>query len=734
MSDQNGQTELNPESFTNRELSTIDFNRRVLSLAEDKSLPLLERLKYVAIVGSNLDEFFMVRVAAQLQKIALGVTRARPDGHTPTELMPEIRQRITLLMRDQRDIMAALFHELKAYDVRVLKVSELETLQEEAIRAYFYDEVFPVLTPLAADHARPFPFISNLSLNLGVYVRREDDADSPLDFVRIKVPPALPRLVDLSRVLTKYAQVEYNRPHFVWIEDVIAENLDLLFPGMDVVEHHPFRVTRNADIDYESEQDDDLHDLSTIIEASVRDRRFGSIVRLSVQSTISNTMLDRLIHEMDIDAERDVYMVEGALGSANLFELMAVNIPELKFPPYVPRLPEALPQGKDIFKAIKESDILVHHPYDSFAPVEEFFRAAAHDPAVIAIKATLYRVGKNSPIVRELLEARENGKQVAVLVELKARFDEENNLEWARALEQNGVHVTYGVEKLHVKTHSKIALVIRKEATRLKRYVHLGTGNYNASTARLYADLGIFTDDEDLTEDAMRLFNRLTGYAPKTTYKRLLVAPEYLHNTFLRLIDNEIEAAKQGKPAHLIFKMNQLEEDVVIQRLYDASKAGVKIDLIIRGLCCLRAGVPGLSENIRVRSILGRFLEHARIYYFHNAPEEQKLYAGSADLMRRNLYNRVETVFPVLEPRLRRKMLRILATDLRGNSRTWEMQPDGTYALLSPSPGEAAINSQEIFMQDSAGLEFEQLFEQNQASSATEEAATPAEDPQSVEV
>jgi polyphosphate kinase len=388
-------------------------------------------------------------------------------------------------------------------------------------------------------------------------------------------------------------------------------------------------------------------------------------------------------------------------------ELTSVDHPELKYPPYVPKVRDDMGKGSDIFAAIRANDVLVYHPYDSFIPVEEFFRQAAHDPAVLAIKATLYRVGKDAPVVNALMEARENDKQVAVLVELKARFDEENNLEWARQLEHQGVHVTYGVEELPVKTHAKIALVIRKEADSLRRYVHLGTGNYNSSTARLYTDLGMFTTHPELGEDATRLFNRLTGYAPETSYKRLLVAPEYLQRTILRLIDNEIEAAQQGKPARLVFKMNQLEEEVMIQKLYEASQAGVKIDLIVRGLCCLVAGLPGVSETIRVRSILGRFLEHPRIYYFHNAPSDHRVYAGSADLMRRNLYNRVETVYPILDPRLQRKAQRILATDLRCNTLAWEMDNTGDYHRVEPGEDEPLIDSQYIFMQDSAGLDID---------------------------
>ena len=711
MADQENRSELpelTPENYINRELSTIAFNRRVLELACDPTIPLLERIKFVAIVGNNLDEFFMVRVASYVQKLKLGIITTRPDGYTPNQLLYEIRRQVTALMSDQRSIMRDLFAELQKHNVYFSQVQELLPRHQELLRQYFYDEIFPVLTPLAADHARPFPFISNLSLNIGVYVRASFDAVSHTDFVRIKVPEGLPRLINMQDVLSRFtAQTDKTHAdhegHFVWLEDVISENLDLLFPGMEVIEHHPFRVTRNADIDYEHEQEEELRDISAVIEESVRERRFGSIVRLSVMKTISDAMLRRLIFELDVEPERDVYMINGALGSASLFEL-DVDRPELKYPPFIPRALDELQQGTDIFTLIRKQDILLYHPYDSFVPVEEFFSQAARDPKVLAIKTTLYRVGKDSPVVQSLMEARENGKQVAVLVELKARFDEENNLEWARALEQKGVHVTYGVEKLPVKTHAKIALVIRRESGGLRRYLHLGTGNYNASTARMYSDLGLFTDDTQFTEDAMRLFNRLTGYAPATAYQRLLVAPEFLLSTLIRLIDNEIEAALNGKPARLIFKMNQLEEDLMIRKLYQASQAGVQIDLIIRGICCLCPGVPGQSEIIRVRSILGRFLEHPRIYYFHNAPEEQQLYAGSADLMRRNLYNRVETVFPILDSRLRQRVLNILSTDLSANTHVWEMKPDGSFMRLEAKDEEPVIDSQRVFIQSSDGI------------------------------
>lgn len=696
---------LTPENFINRELSTLEFNRRVLALAKDKNIPLLERIKFIAIVGSNLDEFYMVRVSSYVQKHKLGISKTRPDGYHAGQLLTEIRKRTTALMSEQRQIMRQVLSELEEHRIHIITVNQLKNNFQQALRAYFHEEVFPVLTPLAVDHARPFPFISNLSLNLGVYLERvSEDHHETYDFVRIKVPEALPRLINVNTVLRKYTgqTIDDDSTLFVWIEDIISENLDMLFPGMKVVETHPFRVTRNADIDYEHEQEEELYDISAVIEESVRERQFGSVVRLSVPEDISKRMLSRLIHELNVDPDRDVYFINGALGSSSLFGLLAVDRPDLKYPPHVPKIPEEL-ANKDIFSAIRTKDILLHHPYDSFLPVEEFFKVAANDPQVLAIKATLYRVGKNSPIVQALMEARANDKQVAVLVELKARFDEENNLVWARALEEKGVHVTYGVEELPVKTHAKIALVVRKEADGVRRYVHLGTGNYNASTARLYTDLGLFTCNEEIGDDATRLFNRLTGYAPHTTYNRLLVAPEYLLPNFLELIDNEINAAKNGLDAHLIFKMNQLEEDTVIRKLYEASLAGVKVDLVVRGLCCLQPGIPNLSDNIRVISIVGRFLEHSRVYYFKNAPDEHRIYLGSADLMRRNLHNRVETVFPILDKKLQEKIIRMINLSILDTYGTWVLKDNNHYEQVVPEQGEVTFDSQSNFINNSFG-------------------------------
>lgn len=699
---------LTPENYINRELSAIEFNRRVLGLARDPDVPLLERMRFVSIVGSNLDEFYMVRVSSYIKKLHLDIYNVRPDGYTPDQLMYVIRERALALLEDLRHISRNLLEQLKECGIFVRHTEELSPEDRLLIRAYFEDEIYPILTPLASDSARPFPFISNLSMNIGIYLAHLDEPDEPelYEFVRIKIPETLSRFVDLNRVRRKYSPANpLEGVHMVWIEDIISDNLDLLFPGMRIVEHHPFRITRNADIDYEHEKEVEDYDFSELIEHSVKERRFGSAVRLTVQDSISANMLRHLSDELEVVPDRDVYIVDGALGSSSLSELYTIDRPDLKYPRYVPRIPEAFINAPDIFTAIRQGDILIHHPYDSFAPVEEFFKAAAHDPDVVAIKATLYRVGKNSPLVKSLLEARDNDKQVTVMVELKARFDEENNLEWARQLEDNGVHVTYGVEKLAVKTHGKICLVIRKEGDALRRYVHLATGNYNSATARFYSDIGLFTCNAEIADDATRLFNRLTGFAPATQYKRLLVAPEFLADAILDLIDGEAMAALEGKPAHIVAKMNQLEEDKVIQHLYRASQCGVKVDLLVRGLCCLIPGLTGVSENIRVICTTGRYLEHSRIFYFQNAPASQRAFIGSADMMRRNLYNRVEIVTPVIDVRNQQRLQRLLATDLENTVGGWEMLSSGEYRRRDQAAGEPAFSSQEQFMQDSFGLD-----------------------------
>lgn len=697
---------LDSSNYINRELSWIEFNRRVLEQANDETVPLLERIKFLAIFSSNTDEFFMVRVAALQNKIKANAPTTRPDGIPNPVVLQKIREQILPLMNQQRELMRELLARLEQHGVVIAPMERLSDEIRAVLRDYFYENVFPVLTPLAVDTTRPFPFISNLSLNLAVTLSRRKNGSENYEFVRLKIPDHnVPRLINVGDILRRRGMEPPYEYLFVWLEDLIADNLDLLFPGMTVVKHAPFRITRNADIDYEYELDNPYADMTDLIEEKLDQREFGSIVRLSVPETMDASTLDMLIRRLEISPERDVYRVNGALGGASLMQLLSVDKPELKDPPYVPRVPAGLLDEATIFDAIRQRDYLLHVPYDSFAPVEQFFQQAATDPDVLAIKATLYRVGRKSPIVQALMEARENDKQVTVLVELKARFDEENNLEWARQLDDIGVHVIFGVEELPVKTHAKVGLVVRREADGVRRYVHLSTGNYNSSTARLYTDLGLFTSSREIADDVSHLFNRLTGFAPGTSYKRLLVAPEYLHARLVKLIDSEIAAARAGKPARLIFKMNQLEEDVMIAKLYEASQAGVQVDLLVRGICCLRPGIPGMSDRIRVISIVGRFLEHSRIFYFQNAPPDQRIYLGSADLMRRNLYNRVEVVFPVLDPALQRNVLRILATSLRDNVKAWELGSDDIYRRMVRREGEAAVDSQAAFMLDSYGLD-----------------------------
>lgn len=686
-----------PKHYLNRELSLLEFNRRVLEEAQDERNPLLERVKFLAIVGSNMDEFFMVRVAGLKQQIAAGVLDFSPDGLTPAEQFADVRKAATRLMHDARDCWrTALLPQLKEQGIAVLDYAELTDKQKTNARKYFDETVFPVLTPLAFDIGRPFPHISNLSLNLAVLIR---DPHGEEKFARVKVPNTLPRLVPLKRSsgsVKKDGTVPHKH-YFVWLEQVIAAHLDALFPGMTMVAVHPFRVVRDADVVI---QELEAYDLLETMEQSVRQRRFGSVVRVSLNEAMPADLRAILIENLEVD-RNDVYTVNGPLGLSNLMLLTNIDRYDLKDPPFVPATPAALNDDVSVFTAIRREDVCLHHPYDSFAPVIEFLRAAANDPDVLAIKQTLYRVGRNAPVVEALLEAIENDKQVAVLVELKARFDEASNIGWAKRLEAEGVHVVYGL--LGLKTHSKIALVVRKEGDGLRRYVHLATGNYNATTAQIYTDLGLFTADEAIGADATDLFNYLTGYSAKTDYRKLIVAPINLRSRMEALIRREMEQARQGEEAHLIFKVNSLVDRSMIKVLYQASQAGVKIDLIVRGMCCLRPGVPGLSDNIQVRSIVGRFLEHSRIYYFRNGGQEE-IYLGSADLMTRNMDRRVEVLFPVENTRLIRHLRDdVLAAYLADNVKARRLRADGSYERVQPVAGQPVVNSQTWFLNRASG-------------------------------
>jgi len=676
-----------PALYLNRELSLLAFQQRVLEEAEDKTNPLLERAKFLSIVGSNLDEFFMVRVAGLAAQMDAGTIEVGPDRMSPRGQLVAIRREVKKLFKDAQKSLQKLLAALRQEGIVVHEFSALDEVQRKTTETYFTETVFPVLTPLAFDPGRPFPHISNLSLNLAVLIR---DAAGREHFARVKVPDSLPQLVPLHP-LPKKGKRRAARIDLIWLEDVIAAHLPALFPGMEVLESYPFHVTRDADIAIKELEAEDL--LETI-EEGVRQRRFGSVIRLEVTAGMPAHILQILMSNLEVEAN-EVYRMQGPLSLKRLMNLCSLDRPDLKDAPFVPAALEGVMQAADeddIFSLIRRQNVLVHHPFDSFQPVIEFLARAARDPSVIAIKICLYRVGRNSPVVATLLDAIEEDKQVAALVELKARFDEESNIEWAKALERTGVHVVYGL--LGLKIHCKVALVVRREGDRMVRYVHLSTGNYNAVTAHSYTDIGMFTTDEAIADDVTDLFNYLTGYSAKKAYRKLIVAPVNLRSRFEELIAREIAHAKKGKGGHLVFKMNSLVDPRLIRALYQASQAGVKIDLLVRGICCLRPGVPGVSENIRVTSVVGRFLEHSRIFYFENGGNEE-IYVGSADLMPRNIDHRVEVLFPI-ERRETVRQLRdeVLAVYLRDNVKARRMQPDGTYVRVK-SAGKREFNSQE---------------------------------------
>ena len=676
-----------PDLYFNRELSWIDFNLRVFEEAQDSRHPLLERVKFISIFDTNLDEFIMIRLAGLKDQVEAHVTRLSPDGMTAEQQLSAVRQRLAPLLHDVRCYWRnTSVPQLAEQRIVILDYEQLDAKQRDAMLKYFEREIFPVLTPLAVDKGHPFPFISNRSLNLAVVIT---DTVHGERFARVKVPPTLPRLIPVPARVD-----EPNSVAFVWIEQVIATHLSKLFPGIDVWESYPFRVLRNADIEI---REDEAGDLLEQIEEGLRERRFGSVVDLAVNPSMPPRIRDLLLENLQISAG-DLTVIDGPLGMGDVIELLALDRPDLKDPPFVPRMPPQLRDGHHLFAAIRKRDLLTHQPYDSFNSVVEFIRTAAADQDVLAIKQTLYRIGSNSPVVKWLLEAVENGKQVAVLVELKARFDEESNIKWARELEDAGVHVVYGVVGL--KTHAKIALVVRKEADGLRRYVHLGTGNYNATTARIYEDLCLFTCQEDIGADASDLFNSLTGYSShQSSYRKLLVAPVSLRRGIIERIEREIRhVQEQHTEGHLIFKVNALVDPEIIAVLYQASQAGVRIDLIVRGICCLRPGMAGVSDNIRVRSLVGRFLEHSRVFYFGNGDDEE-IYLGSADLMQRNLNERVETLFPVEDPRLRTAIRqRLLDPLLADTVNARELLPDGRYVRVQPETGTPPFDSQTWFI------------------------------------
>ena len=680
----------NKQLLFNRELSWLEFNRRVLEEALDHAHPLLERLKFLSIFSTNLDEFFMIRVSGLMEELEEEVAELSPDGMSPAEQLREISLRLRPMLAEQlrclhRDVLPAL----AGHGVELAPYDELTAAERERADTYFREHVFPVLTPQAVDPSHPFPYISNLSLNLGLMIEPREQAEgaAPLPFVksgprfaRVKIPPTVPRLV----------AVDDAGRRFALIGSVIAANSHVLFPGMKTGRSHLFRVTRDADIEL---MEDEAGDLLQLMVQQLRKRRFGAAVRLEVAAAMPAEMVEHLTAALELGAE-DVYLIDGFMNIPDLMPLYALGPPELKDKPLQTTLPDEFKGGANVFEAVRGGEVLLHHPFTTYTAVTDFISAAAHDPDVVAIKMCLYRTGRDSPVVRALMEASARGKQVAVLVELKARFDEENNIEWARQLERGGVHVVYGV--LGLKTHSKVALVVRREGAGLRRYVHVATGNYNPVTSRAYTDFGLFTADEEFGSDASELFNFLTGCSRQTEYLRLLVAPVNLRQSLTALIRREREHKAAGRPARVVAKINSLTDTEIIRALYEASQAGVPVDLIVRGVCMLRPGVAGLSETITVRSIVGRFLEHSRALFFKNGGEPD-VYIGSADLMQRNLDRRVESVAPVRDPRLRLRLEEILDAYLRDNTKARRLLPDGTYERVRPAPGEEPFDAQAHF-------------------------------------
>jgi polyphosphate kinase len=658
-------TELPADRFLDRELSWLAFNERVLELAEDESLPLLERVRFAAIFSSNLDEFFMVRVAGLKRRIVAGVAVPTASGRSPRDTIREILRCSEALM--QRS--GHLFHDelvptLAKAGIELLRWEDLSADEQRVTRELFVQRIFPVLTPLAVDPAHPFPYISGLSLNLAVAVHNPDSGKT--HFARVKIPPIFARWMPLGE------------ERFVAIEDVIGAHLDLLFPGMEVVDHHAFRVTRNEDLEVE---EDDAENLLKALEKELQRRRFGPPVRLEVEETIAPHVLDLLISELDVSAG-EVMRLPGPLDLRGLNAIADLDRVELKYPPFVPVTHSHLAAVEtaspaDLFSALADRDVLLHHPYDSFATsVQRFIEQAAADPHVLAIKQTLYRTSGDSPIIDALIDAAEAGKQVLVLVELKARFDEQANIRWARKLEQAGCHVVYGL--LGLKTHCKLALVVREEPDGLRRYTHIGTGNYNPKTARLYEDLGLLTSNPEVADDVTDLFNNLSGYSRRVDYRRLLVAPTGVRVGLLERIRREMEHHASGRPARIRIKVNSLVDEALVDALFHASRAGVPVDLLTRGICTLRPGVPGLSETISVRSVLGRFLEHSRVFYFENGGEPEA-WIGSADLMHRNLDRRVEALVRVPSDRHVRELGSLLALSFDEDTAAWHLQPDGSW-------------------------------------------------------
>lgn len=683
---------LTAANFFNRDLSWLEFNRKVFEEATNPNLPLLDRIKFISIFFSNLDEFYMIRVAGIKEQIRAKVIDTSIDGLTPIEQLKQIEILLQPMLKEIYEYWHnVIIPELKENKIYIYDINKLSKEERETLNDYFLKEIYPVLTPLAFDPGRPFPYISNLSISLAVRIKKPNGEKN---FARIKVPSNLPRLLQIDKIIrTKGKNGNNNSVKFIWIGDLIKANLKYLFPGLEVLEAYKFRITRDTDLEI---QEDEADDLLQMIEENIKQRKFGSVVRLEVEKQMPEYMLDILIENLEITRD-DVHIIDGNLGLSDLMLLYNLPFPHLKEKPFHPYNNEMF-EEENIFSLIQKKDILLYHPYDSFNPVVEFIKQASLDPDVLAIKQTLYRVGTNSPIVKYLIEAAERKKQVAVLVELKARFDEENNIFWARELEKAGVHVVYGLVGL--KTHAKMTLVVRKETDGVKRYVHLSTGNYNTTTAKIYTDVGFFTCDQNICSDISEIFNYLTGYSEQKTYRKISVAPINKREKFLELIEREINHHKQKKNGRLIFKLNSLVDPILIAALYEASKQGVKIDLIVRGVCCLVPQVKGLSENIRVTSIVGRFLEHSRIYYFYNNGKEE-IYCSSADIMQRNLDRRVEITFPIEDSYWKNFIKNdLLRTLLEDNQKARVLLPTGKYVFNYPVYNEKIMNHQEWLMEN----------------------------------
>ncbi|TSA27298.1 MAG: polyphosphate kinase 1 [Ignavibacteriales bacterium] len=683
---------IKPENFFNRDLSWLEFNRRVLEEALNPELPLLDKIKFVSIFFSNLDEFYMIRVAGIKEQLRAKVIDTSIDGLTPIEQLRKIESTIQPMLKQLSDFWREeIIPRLKENKIYIYNnLDEITKEERDALNQYFLKEIYPVLTPLAFDPGRPFPYISNLSLSFAILIKKPSGEKH---FARVKVPGIIPRLLRIDNIVKSKPKNGSNGTYkYVWIGDLIKSNLSLLFPGLEILESYLFRITRDTDLEI---QEDEADDLLQMIEENIKQRKFGSVVRLEVEKQMPEYMIDTLIENLEISRD-DLHIIDGNLGLSDVILLYDLQLPHLKEKAFHPVTPIIFEDEENLFSLIRRKDIMLHHPYDSFNPVIEFIKLASRDPEVLAIKQTLYRVGPNSPIIKYLIEAAERKKQVAVLVELKARFDEENNIFWARELEKAGVHVVYGL--LGLKTHAKMTLVVRKEIDGVKRYVHLSSGNYNIDTAKIYTDIGLFTADQDICSDVSEIFNYLTGYSEQKTFRKLWVAPVNKRQKFLDLIEREIKNVKTNGKGHLIFKLNALVDPLLIAALYEASAKDVKIDLIVRGICCLIPQVPSLSENIRVISIVGRFLEHARIYYFYNNGAEE-IYCSSADLMQRNLDRRIETTFPILDKKLKKYIKeRILETSIADNEKARILLPTGKFISNKKVFNEDKLNHQEFLM------------------------------------